>query len=152
MPKIVSSLPGRLRIRHCALQSLAVQARCSALFAALPEVITASGNPRAGSITVQYALDGRPAEVIAAEIGALAARELAGCAAAEQGTEQACPARSSAGGLRLNRFAKRSMLASLSTSLLLAATGNKRWHAISGGLFVAGLAVHLYTHRRHILR
>ncbi|OHC70945.1 MAG: hypothetical protein A2045_16280 [Rhodocyclales bacterium GWA2_65_20] len=40
----------------------------------------------------------------------------------------------------------------LAVSLLLAAVGGKRWHAMSGGVFVAFLALHLAGHRRHLLR
>jgi hypothetical protein len=42
--------------------------------------------------------------------------------------------------------------ASLAVSLLLAGAGRKRWHALSGGMFVASLAVHLWVHRRHVFK
>jgi hypothetical protein len=54
--------------------------------------------------------------------------------------------------MRVNRYAKVGMLGSLATSLALAATGQKRWHAVTGGLFVACLGVHLNTHRKSLLR
>ena len=54
--------------------------------------------------------------------------------------------------MRINRAAKAGMLGSLAVSLALAATGNKRWHAASGLVFVACLGVHLTVHRRHLLR
>ncbi|ENO95535.1 hypothetical protein C667_18522 [Thauera phenylacetica B4P] len=53
---------------------------------------------------------------------------------------------------RLNRAAKIGMLGSLGASLALAATGNKRWHAVTGGVFVACLGVHLGLHRKALLR
>ena len=51
-----------------------------------------------------------------------------------------------------NRAAKIGMLGSLGASLALAATGNKRWHAVTGGVFVACLGVHLGLHRKALLR
>ncbi len=54
--------------------------------------------------------------------------------------------------MRVNRYAKVGMLGSLATSLALAATGQKRGHAVAGGLFVACLGVHLTTHRKSLLR
>jgi hypothetical protein len=53
---------------------------------------------------------------------------------------------------RVNRYAKAGMLGSLATSLALAAAGQKRWHAVSGGIFVACLGVHLSIYRRSLLR
>jgi hypothetical protein len=44
------------------------------------------------------------------------------------------------------------MPASLAASLALAAAGAKRWHAATGGLFLAALHVHLAVHRRHLWR
>jgi copper chaperone CopZ len=54
--------------------------------------------------------------------------------------------------MQVNRYAKVGMLGSLATSLALAATGQKRLHAVTGGLFVACLGVHLGVHRRSLLR
>lgn len=52
---------------------------------------------------------------------------------------------------QINRGAKGGMMLSLGTSLGLAAAGAKRGHALSGGVFVALLAVHLWTHRKRLL-
>lgn len=54
--------------------------------------------------------------------------------------------------MQVNRYAKAGMLGSLSASLALAATGQKRLHAVTGGIFVACLGVHLGVHRRSLLR
>ncbi len=54
--------------------------------------------------------------------------------------------------VRVNRWAKRAMLASLAISLLLAGAGRKRWHWLTGMVFLHALAAHLWVHRRHILR
>ena len=54
--------------------------------------------------------------------------------------------------MRANRIAKRGMLLGLTASLLAAGAGRKHWHASLGGLFLASLSVHLWAHRRHLLR
>jgi len=54
--------------------------------------------------------------------------------------------------VRANRWAKRGMLLSLGATLLLAAAGAKRWHTVGGLLFLHALGVHLWVHRRHVLR
>ena len=54
--------------------------------------------------------------------------------------------------VRTNRWAKRGMLASLTAALLLAAVGTKRWHVLTGVLFLHALAAHLWIHRRHVFR
>lgn len=76
---------------------------------------------------------------------------LAGRAPAANRTRAARP-RGGRFGKQLNRVSKGGMLLSLGTSLGLAATGAKRGHIYSGGAFVALLAGHLWTHRRHLLK
>ncbi|MDR1855321.1 MAG: hypothetical protein LBR05_10520 [Azoarcus sp.] len=51
---------------------------------------------------------------------------------------------------KANRAAKVAMLGSLAASLYFAATGNRRAHVWTGGVFVACLGVHLWNHRDRI--
>lgn len=106
---------------------------------------------REAQITEQagdQAVSGRPgsAGVRARPEGVLAGRALT--------AERTRAARPRAGRFRkqLNRVSKGGMLLSLGTSLGLAATGAKRGHIYSGGAFVALLAGHLWTHRKHLLK
>lgn len=116
--------------------------------AAWPEVVAATCNARAGSLLIHY--DTAQAECAAIEARVTSLLDASGAAAPE------LPARRSAHGgtprVKANRWAKRGMLASLGVSLALAAAGAKRWHALTGMMFLHALAVHLWAHRRHLLR
>ncbi|MDD5328515.1 MAG: heavy metal translocating P-type ATPase [Sulfuricella sp.] len=79
-------------------------------------------------------------------------RRPAGAPPAAPPTPAATPSRHPSRRVRINRYAKRGMLATLPLSLALAAMGKKRWHAVSGGVFLAALGAHLAAHRRHLLR
>lgn len=170
MSCIVSSIPGRIRLRHARLQS-AVQ--CSALCGVLEKVdgvTRTTANPKAGSIVVVY--DPRHCTAAAMEVALEAAVAGHGDAAwtsataPKRGTTTTATAKAAATPpsasaprlhapstrVRVNRLAKRGMLLGLGASLALAALGNKRWHAATGLVFVACLAAHLTVHRRHLLR
>lgn len=157
MSCIVSSTPGRIRLRHASLQSNAV---CSALCNALEKmegVTRTTGNPKAGSIVVYYDPQRNAAAMEAAIAGHCNAAWTS--APAPENSATAAPPSAPAAQLhapstrvRVNRLAKRGMLLGLGTSLALAALGNKRWHAATGLVFVGCLAAHLTVHRRHLLR
>ncbi len=146
MLSVASSLPGRVRLRGPALRDAALCARLQARVAGWRHVSSLEANPRTGSLLVRY--DGNrldPARFAARIVKVV-----------EQASLMLEPAPARAHGVtsrvRANRHAKRGMLASLAASLLLAGAGLKRWHALSGGLFAASLAVHLWVHRRQVLR
>ncbi|MBE7421382.1 MAG: cation transporter [Zoogloeaceae bacterium] len=142
MTRIVASIPGRIRVRDGGLRHDGRLARLRAVFLALDGVHTVEGNPHAGSIVVRYNAARHPPEVMEEAVERAVEAELA------HPISRVPPSRR----VRINRAAKYGMLASLGTSLVLAAVGNKRWHAATGLLFVACLGVHLGVHRRHILR
>ena len=54
--------------------------------------------------------------------------------------------------LQANRWAKRTMLGSLAVSMALALQGAKRGHALTGLVFLHALGLHLWVHRRTILK
>lgn len=158
MNLIASSLPGRLRLHAPALRRAAPMRRLVADLAGLPGVVSVTDNARAGSILLHYdaacvaRADFEAAATRAAEKVLDAASPPAAVPAAASAPES--PQRHRVAPslrVRINRQAKRGMLASLSLSLLLAATGAKRWHVWTGGVFLFALAVHLYVHRRHLL-
>lgn len=165
MDLIASSVPGRLRVRH---RALCGDPRLDALRAAVARwrgVVGAETNPRAGSLLIRYhttqlTLTACERRVVAAVEKLLVTHVRANVREnlkkhTKVGAGETAAQRHHHGGtlrVRVNRWAKRSMLASLGGSLALAVAGSKRWHALSGGLFLTALALHLWVHRRHILR
>ncbi|ENO88630.1 HMA2 domain-containing protein [Thauera linaloolentis] len=143
MSRVVSSLPGRIRIRDKALRNRARLAEIESALRRLDGVVVVEPNVSAGSIVLHYAPDKTDPLRLENEVDTVIDTALA----APQR-----PAGSRSLRMQVNRCAKIGMMGSLATSLALAATGNKRWHAISGGLFVACLGIHLGVHRRHLLR
>lgn len=142
MTRIVSSLPGRIRLRDNALKHPARARRLADALGALPAVASAEANPATGSLLLRFDPAQCPVESLEARVEALLEAEL----------QSARPRLPPSTRVRINRAAKYGMLASLGASLALAAAGNKRWHAATGLVFVACLGVHLGVHRRHLLR
>jgi len=142
MTRVVSSLPGRIRLRDPALRQPDRLERLCAALQAMEAVLMVEANLKAGSVVFRY--DATEVDVEAVE----AAVERA----AEAEISRPRPAHRPSARVRINRYAKRGMLASLGASLILAAAGQKRWHILTGGAFVACLAVHLVVHRRHLVR
>lgn len=142
MKHIVSSISGRIRLRNGGLCDPLRLERLNRSVKLFKGVLTVEANLRAGSLVVHY----DPAQIehgqIEARLEAMAAAELA----------RPAPERRRITRVQVNRYVKRGMLGSLAISLLLAATGQKRWHALSGAMFVACLMVHLAIHRRHLVR
>lgn len=144
MARIVSSLPGRIRLRDPALRQADRLARLSAVLQALAGVQAVEGNVKAGSLVLRYEAAGADVDAMEAAVESAADAEFA---RPRPGLNLQPSTR-----VRINRYAKRGMLISLAASLALAAAGRKRWHAATGGVFVAFLAAHLLVHRRHLLR
>lgn len=147
MSLIVSSLPGRIRLRDAGLRDARRLEELHRLLAVYRGVVGIEMNSKAGSVVVRYDLAQVEQMRIVTRIEAAARRVL--------GSERPAPPAPGSGGtlrVKINRQAKRGMLGSLAVSLLLAAAGRKHWHALSGGLFVVFLTAHLWVHRRHLLR
>lgn len=148
MSRIASSVQGRLRLCDERLRDAAWGTRLQRAAEALPGVIRVRVNAAACSIVVEYA----PNEVSRAAFE----RSLLACIPVAQPgivavPERAVPARR-VWRQRANRYAKYGAMASLAFSLLAAASGRKRLHIASGGVFLAFLGVHMYIHRRHLGR
>jgi hypothetical protein len=138
----VSSVPGRLRIRDHALRNAWLCSQLTARLSGTDGVISLDTNSRAGSVTILYETRRAKAETIEAAVDALVA-ELRARQPERHGKSTQ---------RRLNRAAKVGMIGSLTASMALAATGNKRWHAATGAIFLSCLGVHLAVHRRHLVR
>lgn len=139
MSRIASSIPGRIRVRD---PKLRVPERLLRLRDALAQgmgILSVETNALTGSLLLHYDAAATAPEIMESFVDAAVDAELA---SPRPDTTQT----------RLNRYAKHGMLASLAVSLAFAAAGNKRWHALSGGLFLAGLGVHLAHHRQRLLK
>jgi hypothetical protein len=142
---IASSIPGRLRLRAPGLRNPVQLENLRAAIAQWSAVLAVEANPTTGSLLIRY--DAGKLSVERCEARALG---LLGKLPGQSRTPKV-----GAGGtarVKANRWAKRGMLASLAVSLLLAAVGTKRWHTLAGALFLHALGVHLWAHRRHILK
>jgi hypothetical protein len=148
---IASSAPGRIRLRHAALRNPVRLARLAEAIGRWAHVHAISPNAPTGSLLVHY--------------DALALEESECVRRCEDAVQALAPAASQAVAapagrtrhrgsprVRANRVAKRGMLVSLATSLLLAALGAKRGHIGAGIVFLHALGVHLWVHRHHLLR
>lgn len=154
MEWIVSSVPGRLRLRDPALRRPQPLERLAAELAAVAGVQSVDTNAKAGSVVLFYDAAGVVKREMEVAVERVAATVLVAPARAEPAPLAGDGPRPHRGSprVRINRQAKRGMLGSLAVSLALAAGGLKRWHAWSGGAFVVFLLIHLAVHRRHLLR
>lgn len=139
MSRIASSIPGRIRVRDPKLRVPERLERLRSALAAGDGVTSTEINPVAGSLLLYYDAAATAPEIMESFVDAAVDAELAS-------------PRPDTAQTRLNRYAKHGMLASLAVSLAFAAAGNKRWHALSGGLFLAALGVHLAHHRQRLLK
>lgn len=142
MSRIVSSLPGRIRLRDKALCQMERLERLRGVLLGMDGVVTVDGKVKTGSLILHYDAMRVDVDTMEAAVDAAADSEFA----------RPLPRRRQTHRVRINRYAKHGMLGSLAASLLFAAAGRKHWHAATGGLFVASLLVHLAVHRRHLLR
>lgn len=155
---IASSIPGRLRLRHTLLRDPARLARLVEDFRQWPQVGEVSANVRTGSLLVRYdAAALREEECTrrcAAAVAGLLPTPLEDAAPPIPATTPATRAGRRAGTsrVRANRLAKAGMLAGLAASMVLAAMGAKRLHIWTGVFFLHALGVHLWVHRRNLLR
>jgi hypothetical protein len=138
MPSIVSSIPGRIRIRHKALANVRHSGHLRAAFLALDGIAHVDANTAASSLVVYYDADVIPAEAMESAIDGIVAAELK--------AQRAGRDREAA----VNRYAKYGMLLSLAATFALATGRARRAHALSGCLFAACLGLHLYFHRGRI--
>ena len=144
MSRIVSSLPGRIRVRDKRLRD---QERLTELKKELSKItaITAlQDDVRTGSIVVNF--DPR-----AIEIAVLETR-------LDFAVDQVLVERLTLPPItkkQLNRYNKIAMMGSLAASLALTTVRRKRWrrwHALTGYLFVASVAVHMIIYRKTLFR
>ncbi|MGQ0708303.1 MAG: hypothetical protein ACT4NV_00980 [Rhodoferax sp.] len=155
MTAIVASIPGRLRLRHAALRQLDAMERLAAKLRAHPEVTQVETRPQAASLVVYYDTARWSEAQSHQRVGSIAASVLPRPAPAASGSARkarTAPLLDKNRRLAANRWAKRTMLGSLALSMALALQGAKRGHALSGLLFLHALGLHLWVHRRNLLK
>lgn len=156
---VVSRVPGRLRLRDPALRVPRYNAALVAELCSWEAMLQVEGNPRTGSVLLQYDSTRLSPEMVDARLRVL----LTPASCALQPDTSPSPAGTEAGDnetggeeralslWRFNRPAKIGMLASLSASLLALTFGRKP-HAVFGGLFLSFLLVHLANHRKKLVQ
>ncbi len=156
MTRIVSSIPGRIRLRDPALRQPDRLERLCAALQAMDGALSVEGNGKAGSVVLYYRPGALAVDAVEAVVEQVVGVEVStvrvNAAKMDAKSARPRPMLKPSTRVRLNRYAKRGMLVSLPISLALAAAGRKRWHAVSGGAFVACLLVHMAVHRRHLIR
>lgn len=143
MNRIVSSLPGRIRIRD---KDLRDQVKLNALkneLLKMPAITALQDNVRIGSVLVRF--DASAIEVTAMEANINSA------------VDQVIgkPSTSLFAKKHINRYNKMVMLASFGSSIAFAVARPRRWrrwHALTSYIFIANLGVHLFIYRKSVGR
>lgn len=144
MNRIVSSLPGRIRIRDKRLRD---QARLNELRKELLKIAAITelqGDARTGSVVVNFDPSAIDIAILETKLDSAVDKVLAEPLIPPLLTKK-----------RINRYNKIVMMGSLAASLAFTVARQKRWrrwHALTGYLFVANLGVHLYLYRKTLFR
>ena len=145
MKRIVSSAAGRIRVRD---KNLRDQAKLNALKKELVKIKAITelhDNVRTGSLLVRFDPNLVETAMLEANIES----------AADQSIGKPSTPPSLLTKKSINRYNKFAMLATLGASLALTASHRKRWrrwHALTGNLFIANLGVHLFIYRKAVRR
>ena len=146
MSRIVSSIPGRIRLRDKRLRD---QDKLNELKNKLLQIAAVTGlkdDVRTGSILLYFDRNALELSTIEANIDA----------AVDQIVGKAPKSESLLSKKNLNRYNKLLMLASLGASLALLKLRKKRlrrrWHALTGYLFLVNLGAHLFIYRKALRR
>jgi hypothetical protein len=150
MNPVASSIPGRLRLRAPGLRAPETLARLAAELGALDASCRVETNPRCGSLLLRYDATRLDPQVAKSTALALLSPDATPSSAALPGRGQKLRHHYTRTSLKLNRYAKYGMLASLGASLIYAATGATRAHALTGAVFVACMGAHLIVHRHRL--
>lgn len=148
-PLIASSIAGRLRVRHELLRQPQRLHALAERLSASPAVISVQAKLQAASIIIHYDCSQWSVAQSCQQIETLVREvlpELAPPHSHAQRKQRQHRTR------HANRWAKRVMLGSLALSMLLALRGAKRGHALTGLVFLHALGLHLWVHRRGVLK
>jgi hypothetical protein len=144
MNRIVSSLPGRIRIRDKRLRDQTQLNNLKKELLKIAAITELQVNARIGSVLVNF--DPNVIEIAALEtkIESAVDKILADPLIPVLLTKK-----------NINRYNKIAMMGSLTASLAFGLARQKRWrrwHKLTGYLFVVNLGVHLYLYRKSLFR
>lgn len=145
MNRIVSLVPGRIRLRDKQLRNPEALDRLSLALSAMPAITALQGSVRTGGLLLHYDARAVAREDMERQVEA-AAEQTLGTARPEQALQLK---------KEINRYNKLAMLGSLGASLTFAAKRGKGWkrgHVWTSYLFVANLGVHLFIYRKSLFR
>jgi hypothetical protein len=138
MALIVSTLPGRIRVRHGILASTDCSKRLRHALLAHAGVKEVIARPDARSLIVHYDAKAIVPEIMEDFVDTAVAAEIAARKAAQ--TRSA----------RLNHYSKYGMLLTLALTLAFAAGRKRRAHTLTGVFFLVALGAHLFHPRQRI--
>ena len=142
MKRIVSVVPGRLRIKDHQFADEAVVERVVAELKAHLPVNGVRANARAGSVVISYPVSKLSPEDMRRRTGEILGRLLG----------RGSRARGRSVRLHLNQASKVIGVGSLAASLAFALTRYKQLHIVTGWVFVASVVVHMAVFRRTLLK
>ena len=149
---IVSSLPGRLRLRGGALRGSGRNQTIQTELRGCADIVAVEGNPASGSILLRYDATRVSCEEMGARV--LARFQASAGAVAPSPSPSPSPSPETHPGFslwRLNRPAKIGMLVSLTASLL-ALTRGAKLHAAFGVMHLSFLTIHLLNHKKKLVK
>lgn len=144
MSRIVSSLPGRIRVRDKRLRDPERMAELKQSLNNIAAITALSDDVRTGSVVVNF----DPAAIDIADLEALLDSAVDGA------LNDRLPLRTIS-KKQFNRYNKIAMTGTLAASLALTLARQKhwrRWHALTGYWFVASVAVHMVIYRKTLFR
>jgi len=146
MSRIVSSLPGRIRVRDKGLRDQAKLNELKNVLSQLSGVTSLHDNRRTGSLLLYFDRKAIELSVMEEKIESIIEKILGKAQKPQRLLSKK----------NVNRYNKIIMLGSLGTSLIALKLARRRprirWHKLTGYVFVANLGVHLYIYRKSLLR
>ena len=146
MSRIVSSVPGRIRVRDKALRDQTKLDQLKKELSKIDAITALQDNVRTGSVLLRFDRKAVELSAIEADIDAVV-NKVVGKPLRRQ---------SPLSKKNINRYNKIIMLGSLGASLIALRMARRkpriRWHRLTGYIFVANLGVHLYIYRKSLLR
>ncbi|OQK17461.1 hypothetical protein AU255_06165 [Methyloprofundus sedimenti] len=146
MSRIISSVPGRIRLRDKILRDPIKLNELKKALSQIAVITSLQGNARTGSLLLYFDRNSIALSTMEANIDSTV----------EQIIGQAPKPQFLLSKKNFTRYNKMAMLASLGASLIALRIERRksriRWHQLTGYLFIANLGVHLFFYRRALRR
>ena len=146
MSRIVSSVPGRIRVRDKALRDQTKLDQLKKELSKIDAITALQDNVRTGSVLLRFDRKAIELSVIEVNIDSIVDKVIGKASKQQRMLSKK----------NINRYNKIIMLGSLGASLIALRMARRkpriRWHRLTGYIFVANLGVHLYIYRKSLLR